>query len=137
MLAFGYARVSGHKQSADLERQKQSIRDYANEKGYGNCRVFVDIASGLNDQRRNLKRMIKAVAIFQPKAIIVTYHDRLARFGISLIRQFCQIFGTRLISIHQKEDRPVEQVRVEDVIAIMTSYAGKLHRRRRVPNPSS
>ncbi len=130
-VAFGYARVSGHKQSEDLERQKQSIRDYAYKNGYGGCQIFVEIASGLNDQRRNLKRLIKAVAVFQPEVVIVTYHDRLARFGIALIRQFCELFGTKLVSIHQKEDRPVEQVLVEDVIAIMTSYAGKLHRRRR------
>ncbi|RMG33610.1 MAG: hypothetical protein D6732_11885 [Methanobacteriota archaeon] len=66
-MAFGYARVSGHKQTKDLEKQKQSIQNYTDKNGYGGCQIFVDIASGLNDQRRNLQRLIKAVAIYQPE----------------------------------------------------------------------
>ncbi|RMG28905.1 MAG: hypothetical protein D6732_18040 [Methanobacteriota archaeon] len=101
-MAFGYARVSGHKQTKDLEKQKQSLQNYADKNGYGGCQIFVDIASGLNDQRRNLQRLIKTVAIYQPEVVIVTYHDRLARFGPdpAVLPTFWNV------SIHQKEDRP-------------------------------
>ena len=46
-----YVRVFSHdqKQKGDLERQKQSLLDYAKSKGYDIVTVLEDVASGLNE----------------------------------------------------------------------------------------
>ena len=53
-----YARVSSADQKEDLERQRQMLEKYANGKKYKIIAVFEDVASGLNDARRGLKRCL-------------------------------------------------------------------------------
>ena len=54
-VIVGYARVSSTTQKDDLERQKQLIRDYAKEKGYGEIEILSDVGSGLNENRKALR----------------------------------------------------------------------------------
>jgi predicted site-specific integrase-resolvase len=44
---------------------------------------------------------------------------------------FCELFGATVIPIKQPAQVTVEQQLVTDVLALMTSFTGKLHRRRR------
>ena len=56
----GYARVSSHTQKDDLERQIQAIQQYAKEKGW-EVKIFKDIGSGLNENRRNYRKLLELV----------------------------------------------------------------------------
>jgi len=58
-----YVRVSSHdqKQKGDLERQKQSLLNYAKSKGYEVTAVLEDIASGLNEKRESLSKLFDLV----------------------------------------------------------------------------
>ena len=62
--------------------------------------------------------------------MICTYKDRLARFGTNLLEEFCKIYDTKLKEIKIKEASEQEEL-VSSIIAIMTSFSGKLYRQRR------
>ena len=59
-----YARVSSLGQKEDLERQIQRLKDYAAAKGYQVSKVVTEIASGLNDQRPKLGKLLADTSIW-------------------------------------------------------------------------
>jgi putative resolvase len=95
-------------------------------------KAYRDIGSGLNDKRHALLQMLKDVPVFQPDIIVCSYEDRLARFGTTIIKTIFDIFGTKLIFVKKQDTTAsLNDQLVTDVIAVITSFAGKLHRRRR------
>jgi len=58
--------------------------------------------------------------------VIITYPDRLTRFGLKVLQQFFQSYGTEIIVINQEEKEPKEEL-VEDLIKIVSHFAGKLY----------
>lgn len=93
---------------------------------------YQNIGSGLNDNRQGLIRLIKDLPVIQPAMIVCSYQDRLARFGLTLLQTICTIFNTKIIVTNESNQKmPLEEQLVKDVLAILTSFAGKLHRARR------
>ncbi len=125
---LGYVRVSATKQKKELVSQRQKIESYTEEQGWQLRKIFTDIASGMNDQRKGLKRLLDAIATQQPYAVICAYEDRVARFGTRVIKHYCQTFNTKIVAIHQPLNQSTEGKLVEDMIALVTSFAGRLHR---------
>src|SRR5207244_6243206 len=78
-----YARVSSADQKDDLARQLERLRDYAAAKGYIVSKEVVELASGLNDSRPKLAKLLTDTTI---STIIVEHKDRLIRFGFAYIR---------------------------------------------------
>ncbi len=136
---LAYTRVSGHKQKNDLKTQVEDLRRFAQNEGWQLTRVHNDIASRMNEQRPGLIRLLKQVATERPHAVLCTYKDRLARFGIGLIELLCEFFGSSVICIQGPNLRgngelAADQQLVDDVLALLTSFAGKTHPRRRGSN---
>src|SRR5579862_4417370 len=77
-----YARVSSLGQKEDLERQMHRLKDYAAAKGYTVFKAVTEIASGLNDRRPKLEKLLADTSI---GTIVVENRDRLARFGAHYI----------------------------------------------------
>jgi len=77
---IGYARVSSNTQKDDLERQIEAITQYAKEQGW-NIEILKDIGSGLNEDRKSFQKLLKMVMDKEVSKVIVTYPDRLTRFG--------------------------------------------------------
>ena len=76
-----YCRDSTKKQqeSDNLIRQKERLINYCNEKNYQIVNIYEEIASGLNDNRRELKKMFRQLN--EVDKIVIEDSDRLARFG--------------------------------------------------------
>jgi len=125
-LVIGYARVSSATQKDDLERQKQLIQSYAKERGYEEVQILTDIGSGLNESRKNFLRMLKMVTERKVSKVIIAYEDRLTRFGFETLNRIFLAFGTSVEVINQEEKTPQEEL-VEDLIAIISHFAGKLY----------
>ncbi len=71
----GYARVSSLSQKDDLERQERLIKNKGVEE------VLTDIGSGLNEKRRNYKKILRLVMQREISKIIISYpntHVKLA-----------------------------------------------------------
>ena len=77
-----YARVSSADQKEDLDRQMQRLKDYAASKGYQVTKTVSELASGLNDSRPKLMKVLTDINI---GIIVVEHRDRLTRFGFNYI----------------------------------------------------
>ncbi len=136
-----YARVSSSKQRRDLERQVAVLMDYCSRQGYQVVAVYKDTASGLNDRRAGLLRLLDTVIAGRVDRVVVTYPDRLARFGTGFIERVFVNHGAVLETVTStmpsattvQPGGAVDPYRllVDDMVALVTSFAGKIHRLRR------
>ena len=121
----GYARVSSYSQKDDLERQIEAIKSYAEENGW-QVEILKDIASGLNENRKNFQKIIQMVVNKEVSKVIVSYPDRLTRFGFKTLEEFFKSYGVEIVVINRKEKTPQEEL-VEDLITVVSHFAGKLY----------
>jgi len=122
-----YARVSSSDQNGDLERQIQYLMQYCSAKGYIVVDVLSDVASGLKTSRRGLLELFNYVIDKQVDVVVVTYKDRLTRFGFEYLDYFFNQYGVRVEVVYGDEPKDAYQELVEDLLAIVTSFAGKLY----------
>jgi excisionase family DNA binding protein len=124
-----YVRVSSYdqKQKGDLERQKQSLLDYAKSRGYEVVAVLEDVASGLNEKRKSLSKLFNLVERREIGVIIVAFKDRLTRFGFSYLERYFSSHGVRIEVVNGEEPKDAYQELVEDLIALISRFAEKLY----------
>ena len=132
-----YARVSSSDQRSDLERQIQYLTQYCSAKGYKVVDVLSDVASGLNTNRRGLLKLFDYVVNKQVDVAVITHKDRLTRFGFEYLEYFFKRFSVRVEVVYGEKPKDAHQEIVEDLLAIVTSFAGKLygmrsHRKKRL-----
>lgn len=119
-----YARVSSVGQKEDLERQMQRLKDYAAAKGYHISQVVTEIASGLNDQRPKLAKLLADPSI---GTIVVENRDRLTRFGSHYIETLLEAQGRHLEMIFSGE---TGDELIDDFVAVITSMTARISGRR-------
>lgn len=124
-LILGYARVSSQAQKDDLERQVKAIEQYAKERGW-QVQILTDIGPGLNEDRKNYRKLLELVTNGKVSKVITTYPDRLTRFGFKTLEFFFKENGAEIIIINDKENSPREEL-IEDLITIISHFAGKLY----------
>jgi predicted site-specific integrase-resolvase len=62
------------------------------------------------------------------RAVAVTYLDRLTRFGFKYLEEeYFHSFGVEVLVLNREGDRSPQQELVEDLLTIVTSFAGKLY----------
>lgn len=122
-----YARVSSTDQKEDLERQINYLTNYATAKGYKAIEIIKDIGSGLNTQRKGLLKLFKLVEERSVDVILITYKDRLTRFGFEYLEEFFTTMGVKIEVVFGEEPKDFTQELVEDLISIITSFAGKVY----------
>jgi len=125
--AIIYTRASSSDQKKDLERQIQYLTQYCSAKGYRVIDILTDIASGLKTNRRGLLKLFNYVVNKQVDVVVVTYRDRLTRFGFEYLEYFFKQYGVRIEIVYGEEPKDAYQELVEDLLAIITSFAGKLY----------
>lgn len=81
----------------------------------------MDVVSGLNEKRRGLKKLFDYVVNGKVNIVVVSYKDRLTRFGFKYLEEFFRSHGVRIEVIFGKEPKNLQQELVEDLIAIVTS----------------
>ena len=121
-----YVRVS-QKQKGDLEGQRQSLLDYAKSRGYEVVAVLEDVASGLNEKRKSLSKLFDLVEERRIGVVVVAFKDRLTRFGFSYLERYFSSHGVRIEVVNGEEPKDAYQELVEDLTALVSSFAGKLY----------
>lgn len=119
-----YARVSSADQKEDLERQMQRLKDYAAAKGYHVTKTVSELASGLNESRPKLMKLLTDATI---GVLVVEHRDRLTRFGFNYVEQLMSMQGRRLEVIFPTD---TDNDLVDDFIAVITSMASRIYGRR-------
>jgi putative resolvase len=119
-----YARVSSAEQKEDVTRQMQRLRDYAAARGYQVVAEVPEIASGLNDERPKLKKLLTDATV---GVIVVEHRDRLTRFGYGYIVALLEHEGRRVEAIYPSD---TGNDLVDDFVAVITSMAARIYGRR-------
>ncbi len=122
-----YARVSSPSQKSDLEGQIQYLRQYCSSRGYKVVDVLSDVASGLKADRKGLLKLLDYVTNRQVDVVVVTYRDRLTRFGLEYLEYFFRQYGVRIEAALGDEPRESRQELVEDLMEVVSSLAGRLY----------
>ena len=126
---IGYARVSSKKQSDDLERQVNNIREYLSCK-YESFDIITDIGSGINYNKPGLLKLIEKINKKEVDLIVVLYKDRLLRFGFELVEHFANLNNVK-IEVLDKVDKNQDQELVEDLVQIITVFSCKIQGKRK------
>ena len=123
-----YGRVSGQGQKADLETQLARLSAWAEkERAEKPTLVLSDIGSGLKATRRQLQRLLRLIREDQVSEIVVTFPDRLTRFGQEYLDVLFDSFGVTLTVLEPSEDKTAEQELTDDMIALLASFSGRLY----------
>ncbi len=120
-----YCRVSNHSRKEELNFQVKRCEDFCLVNGWPVSKVFKEVASGLNDERKEFWKMFDS----KPTKIIVENKDRLTRFGFNYLEKFSLERGCQIIVIHrEKED---EADLIKDMVSIIYSFCARLYGMRR------
>ena len=123
-----YARASGHEHKEDLQRQVQQLEQWALVARTGQKTVtLTDIGSGLDTERKGLQRLLALVQDYQVAEVVVTFSDRLTRFGLSYLQALFSGYGVTLTVLHPEEDKTLDQELTADLLALIASFAGHLY----------
>jgi putative resolvase len=124
-----YCRVSSHEQKAkgDLDRQVATATRHCMKMGLGKPAVLTDVGSGLNATRPGLARLCKQVESGRVRTVVVSFKDRLTRFGFEYLRRYFASHGASIVVARQPATRSMQDELVEDLIAIVTSFSGRVH----------
>jgi predicted site-specific integrase-resolvase len=123
-----YARVST-RQEAFLKNQIARLETFAKERGWTH-EVTAKIASGVNEKRRGLAKILNRAKSGELERVVVEYEDRLARFGLGYIRRFLEALGVELLVLNGKESEEVHRELAEDLVAVVSSFDARIYGRR-------
>ncbi|MBV8226148.1 MAG: IS607 family transposase [Verrucomicrobia bacterium] len=123
--AWLYARVSSHDKRDDLVRQIERLKAFCVSRGWEIEAVYSEIASGMNDKRRQLTWLLNK----RPERIVVEHKDRLTRFGFAYFELLLPKLGCEMVVI----DRDLEEKSdlMKDLIAVIYSFAARIYGLRR------
>ena len=124
----GYARVSSTEQKAHLENQANRLWAHAGQNGMLLDDVVSEVASGLNDRRPKLRKLLSDPTVH---TMIVEHRERLARFGVGMVEAMLQARGGALIVI---DDAEVPDDLVRDMTEILTCFCARLYGKRSAAN---
>ena len=125
-----YARVSSHEQKNkdDLQRQIDYISDKMDKDMYQTIMRIEDVGSGLNDKRKGLLKVLALAKEGKITDLAIRYRDRLTRFGFEYLKIYFESYQVTLHVLDDKEEtKNVQEELVEDLMAIITSFSGKLY----------
>lgn len=123
---LAYARVSSHDQKDDLSRQVQVLENFCNVHGWS-YEIIQDLGSGLNFQKRGLKKLLQNICSAKINRLVLTHKDRLLRFGSELIFALCEQFEIEVVILNQSIESSFEDDLVQDVLEIITVFSARLY----------
>lgn len=128
-----YARVSNIKQHNDLLNQIELVKSYCITNGIKISKVYQDIASGMNENRKDFNILINDVISGKIKNIYISFKDRLTRFGFDYFKNLFQKYNVNIIILDELEEsnKTFQDELTEDLISIIHNFSMKLYSNRR------
>lgn len=128
-----YARVSTPKQKRDLENQAETLISYCNANGVKVDKVYKDIASGMNFDRKQFRSMLEDVLNYRISSIYITYKDRFSRISFDMFERLFLEYNCKIIVINKTESTAEEDEKeiFSDIISMLHCFAMKMYSRRR------
>jgi putative resolvase len=118
-----YGRVSSYdqKQHGDLDRQIEVLREYATKNNLQIVDIITDVASGLNTKRKGLIKLFRMVENKEIDKVLITYRDRLTRFGFEYLEAYFKSYGVEIVVLNTKDMTQQDEF-MQDLIEIITSF---------------
>jgi putative resolvase len=123
---LAYARVSSHDQKSDLDRQAQVLQNFCSANGWS-YEIIQDLGSGLNFEKRGLKKLLQNICSGKMDRLVLTHMDRILRFGSELVFALCEHFGVEVVIMNKSEETRFEDDLVQDVLEIITVFSARLY----------
>lgn len=120
-----YARVSSAGQKEVLQTQKQLLH-----LKFPNHDIVSDIGSGLNYKRKGLQTILDACLQGNIGQVVVTYKDRLCRFGFDTFEYLITKSGGSILVLNDIKSSPQEEM-VTDLTSIIHVFSCRLYGLRR------
>lgn len=117
-----YARVNTNDQKTDLERQAARMVEFANAQGLSVVGVVTEVASGVNDNRPRLTKLLQRD---DWGTLVVEREDRLARVGFEWFRVMLAAQGKRII-VANEADEDVDDF-TSDLDSLIYALAVRAH----------
>ena len=121
-----YCRVSTPTRKNNLETQKNRLISFANAKGYKVHKVYTEIGSGFNDNRKKLQKILDDQDF---TILLVEHKDRLTRVGFNYLETLLNKLG-KSIEVINSVDTDEKDI-IQDFISIITSYTARIYGKRR------
>ena len=95
---------------------------------YPKHEIISEIGSGLNMNRKGLQKIIDMGIKGEINELVITYKDRLARFGYEMIENIIEKYSSGKVTVinNEIEKTPLEEVS-EDILSIMNVYVAKIN----------
>ena len=128
-----YARVSNTKQANDLSRQIEIVKSYAISNGVKIDKVYKDIASGMNENRKEFNLMLREIFTGNVDKVFISYKDRLTRFGFDYFKNIFSEFGVEIVVLDELEETnsDFQKELINDLISIIHHFSMKLYSNKR------
>lgn len=128
-----YARVSNTKQKEDLMYQIDIISNYMMAHGIKPDKIYQDIASGMNENRKELNLLIDDVIKRKINTIYILYKDRLTRFGFDYFKHIFDKYNTKIEILNENDSSNIDfnTELANDIISIIYHFSMKLYSNRR------
>lgn len=118
-----YARVSSSENKTNLNSQAERVSQFCNAKGWIVHEIVKECASGLNDKRPKLQKVLKEN---KASRIIVEHKDRLTRFGFDYIKT---LYDGELVVINEIIEEQHDLM--QDFVSLITSFCARIYGHRR------
>lgn len=114
-----------------MDTQEKKLRE---EYGEPDC-IIKDKASGLNENRKGIKKLLTIVASNPADSsekikICVTNRDRLSRFGVGFVEIFAPFHNTEIVILDSDDTKEPHEILLQDFMSILASFSGKFYRLR-------
>ena len=126
-----YSRVSNTKQKDDLNRQTRLLQEYMVVKGIKVDCIYEEIASGMNEDRKQFNSLIESVMRYEVDVIYITYKDRLTRFGFSYFEKFFSKYDTKIEVLNATKEEDFQTELTQDLISIIHHFSMKMYSNRK------
>ena len=123
-----YCRVSNRERKDSLNSQVERCEQFCLANGWVIFKSFKEIASGMNDNRKELWKMLDS----KPSRIIIENKDRLTRFGFNYLERLLKELGCEIIVLNVSATD--EDDLIKDLVSIVTSFCCRLYGLRRSKN---
>lgn len=125
-----YARVSSKKQSDDLTRQIEVLKTR-----FPDAEIISDIGSGINYKKPGFTKLVDRICRGEIGQIVVTYKDRILRFGYELFERMCINHGCKILVLSKENpvstglELETEELQ-EDLLSIVNVFVARQNGRR-------
>ena len=107
-----------------LERQKHALTEAFGEP----IKTYQDKASGLNENRKGLHRLIRDIRKGYFNAVAITAKDRLTRFGYTYLEELFEENGCKILVLDDTiTEKTAYEELIEDFMSLIASFSGKYY----------